>query len=63
MTTAKYVYWQDGSHWLGYFDEYPDYRTQGDTLEELREHLKDLYRDLSSGEISGVRRTAELTVS
>jgi predicted RNase H-like HicB family nuclease len=61
--TAKYVYWQDGAHWLGYFDEYPDYHTQGESLEELQENLKDLFRDLTSGEIPGVRRTAELLVS
>ena len=63
MTTAKYVYWQDGNQWLGYFDEYPDYQTQGESLEELQENLKDLFRDLTSGEIPGVRRTAELPVT
>jgi predicted RNase H-like HicB family nuclease len=60
--TAKYVYWQDGRHWLGYFDEFPDYHTQGESLEELQENLKDLFRDLTSGEIPGVRRTAELSL-
>lgn len=48
--------------WLGYFEEYPDYLTQGETLEELEENLRDLYRDLTSGEIPGIRRVAELTV-
>ena len=62
MATARYVYWQDGAHWLGYFEEYPDYRTQGESLEELQEMLRDLYRDLTSGEIPGVRRAAELPV-
>lgn len=56
MATARYIYWRDGEHWLGYFEEYPDYRTQGESLEDLQEHLKDLYSDLSSGEIPGVRR-------
>ncbi|MGA3028833.1 MAG: type II toxin-antitoxin system HicB family antitoxin [Bryobacteraceae bacterium] len=62
MGGAWYIYWQDGAHWLGYFEEYPDYMTQGESLEDLREHLKDLYRDLTSGEIPGVRRMAELPV-
>ena len=48
--------------WLGYFEEFPDYRTQGVTLEELQENLRDLYVDLTSGNISGVRRVAELTL-
>ncbi len=63
MNTARYVYWQDGDYWLGYFEEYPDYMTQGESLDELQDHLKDLLRDLTSGEIPGVRRVAELPVS
>ena len=62
MATARYVYWQDGVHWLGYFEEYPDYQTQGESVEELQENLRDLFRDLTSGEIPGVRRAAELPV-
>jgi len=62
MATARYVYWQDGAHWLGYFEEYPDYQTQGESVEELQENLRDLFRDLTSGEIPGVRRAAELPV-
>lgn len=48
--------------WLGYFEEFPDYRTQGQMLEELEENLRDLYLDLTSGGIPGIRRVAELTV-
>ncbi len=62
MSTARYVYWQEGDQWLGYFEEYPDYRTQGETIEDLQESLKDLFRDLVSGEVTGVRRVAELSV-
>jgi predicted RNase H-like HicB family nuclease len=62
MNTARYVYWQDGDKWLGYFEEYPDYMTQGESLEDLQESLKDLFLDLTSGEIPGIRKVAELTV-
>ena len=48
--------------WLGYFEKFPDYMTQGVSLEELQENLRDLYRDLTGGDIPGVRRVAELTV-
>jgi len=48
--------------WLGYFEEFPDYRTQGETLGELEENLRDLYRELTSGEIPGIRKVAELSV-
>lgn len=63
METTKYVYWQEGSMWLGYLEEYPDYMTQGETLEELKENLKDIFKDLSSGVIPHVRRVAELEIS
>ena len=48
--------------WLGYLEEFPDYMTQGESLAELEENLRDLYRDLTSGAIPGIRRVAELSV-
>ena len=62
MSTARFVHWQDGDIWLGYFEEFPDYRTQGQTLEEFEDNLRDLYLDLTSGEIPGIRKVSELTV-
>ena len=47
---------------LGYLEEFPDYWTQGESLEDLQEHLKDLYSDLIAGAIPNVRRVAELEV-
>jgi predicted RNase H-like HicB family nuclease len=48
--------------WLGYFEDFPDYLTQGETLERLEENLRDLYQDLTSNEIPRIRRVAVLTV-
>ncbi len=59
---VRYVYWQDDAFWVGYLEEFPDYMTQGESLEDLQDHLRDLYKDLTSGEIPGVRRVAELTL-
>ena len=63
MHSLGYTFWQDGEFWLGYLDNYPDYMTQGTSLEDLKEHLLDLYRDLSSGAIPAVRQHAELEVA
>ena len=63
MQTVKIVYWQDDGGWLGYLQEYPDYWTQGESLDDLREHLKDLYKDITSGQIPGIRKVEELAVS
>jgi hypothetical protein len=56
---SDFTFWQDGETWLGYLNEFPDYRTQGESLENLKAHLVDLFRDLTSGEIPGVRRRGE----
>jgi hypothetical protein len=63
MKTLKYVYWQEDHVWLGYLEEFPDYMTQGETLEELQENLKDIYSELTSGNIPGVRRVAEINIA
>ncbi len=47
MQSIRCVYWQDGDMWLGYVEGLPDYITQGQTLEELLEHLRDLHDELT----------------
>lgn len=63
MNTVKYVYWQEEDFWLGYLQDFPDYLTQAESLTELRENLEDLYKDITSGEIPGIRRVDELIVA
>ncbi len=63
MEKLKYIYWQDDGMWLGYLEEYPDYITQGESIEELQDNLKDIYKELTSGTIPHVRKVAELQVS
>jgi predicted RNase H-like HicB family nuclease len=63
MEKTKYVHWQDENMWLGYLEEYPDYITQGESVEELKDNLKDIYKDLTSGKIPCVRKVAELEVA
>jgi predicted RNase H-like HicB family nuclease len=48
MVGKKYVYWKNDDMWIGYLEEYPDYMTQGEDLDELKDNLKDIYKDLSS---------------
>jgi hypothetical protein len=62
MTTIKYVHWQEDGWWLGYLQDYPDYWTQGNTLDDLIDHLKDIYLDLAGGQIAGARKVGELVV-
>ena len=61
--TVKITYWQEkDGMFLGYLNDFPDHWTQGESLEDLKEHLKDL-ADLFSGEpVPGIRKVEELEV-
>ena len=63
MQTVKFVHWQDGDAFLGYLQDYPDYWTQGETLDDLKAHLVELHQDIASGELTGIRRVDELVLS
>lgn len=63
MEPRRFVYYQDGDFFVGWLDEFPDYRTQGKTLEELEENLRDVYADLLCGEIPCVRHVGEMRVA
>ena len=62
MNTVRYVHWQENGMSLGYFEDFPEYMTQGDSLAELQSNLRELYPDLTSGVIPGIRRVGELTI-
>lgn len=63
MKTIRYLYWQDENMLIGYLEEYPDYWTQAETIDELEENLKDLYKELTGGKIPCVRKVAELKLT
>ena len=59
----QYTFWQEeDGQYLGYLNEYPDHWTQGEDLEDLKEHLKDLYKEFSENFIPGIKKVAELEV-
>ena len=62
MQTTRYVHWQDGDMWLGYLEKYPDHMIQGETLDELQLNLSGIDQELTSGNIPGVRRVADLQI-
>jgi len=63
MHVVKIVVWEEDGAWIGYLQDYPDYWTQGETLVDLKEHLQDLYQDITCGKISGIRKVEDLVVS
>jgi predicted RNase H-like HicB family nuclease len=63
MEAKKYIYWKEDNMLIGYLEEYPDYMTQGETVEQLKENLKDIYHELTGGAIPCVRKVAVLEIS
>jgi predicted RNase H-like HicB family nuclease len=60
----QYTYWQENDgNFLGYLNEYPDHWTQGNDLEDLKKHLRDLYQEFSKETLPGIKRVAELEVA
>ena len=63
MQRVKSVSWEEGGAWLGYLQDFPDYWTQGESPDDLKGHLRDLYAGLTSGQIPRIRKVDELVVS
>ncbi len=63
METKKIVYYQDDDIFIGWLDEFPEYKTQGATLDEVKENLKDIYEELTSGRVPNVLHVGELRVA
>ncbi|OFY47501.1 MAG: hypothetical protein A2W85_02220 [Bacteroidetes bacterium GWF2_41_31] len=63
MKKEKYIFWQDEDMFIGYLEEFPDYWTQGITIDELKVNLRALYIDLTSGHIPQVRKVDELEIA
>ena len=63
MRTLKYTFWQDEEFFLGYINDYPDYVTQGYSKDELLENLKDLLKDVESGQVPYIRKVEEMAIA
>jgi len=62
--TVRFTYWkEDDGKYLGYLNQFPDHWTQGETLEDLKEHLRDLHLTFTSEEIPGIKKEAELELA
>ena len=49
QTKLKMLYWKGKKFWVGRLIGNPEIMTQGETLEELEENMKDAYILMTSG--------------
>jgi predicted RNase H-like HicB family nuclease len=63
-TRLTYTYWKDGDYFAGFLNDYPDDSTQGLTLGELEEALKEVYeiRQEEKRHLSQIRHTGILII-
>ena len=61
MDTFTAVYKQDGDWWVGYVEELPGAHTQGRTLDEARENLKEATRLIIEANRELARHESECT--
>jgi predicted RNase H-like HicB family nuclease len=47
------IYWKGDKFWLGKLIEHPEIMSQGETLEELEENLRDAYRMMVLDDVPG----------
>ncbi len=60
---VKYTHWKEkDGKFLGYLNEYPDHWTQGENLQDLKEHLKDLHKEFTTHVTPGIKKVEELEV-
>ncbi len=61
-TKMTMLYWKSNKFWLGKILEHPDIMTQGETLEELEENIKDAYRLMVLDEVPEKYETKEISI-
>lgn len=56
------IYWKGEIFWLGKLLEHPEIMTQGETLEESEENMKDAYRMMVMEDVPDDYQTKDIVV-
>ncbi|MCK4436321.1 type II toxin-antitoxin system HicB family antitoxin [bacterium] len=56
------VYWKGDKFWIGKILEHPEIMTQGETIEELEENIKDAYMSMAMDEVPEEHQVKEIAV-
>ncbi len=60
VTKLKIVYWKGDKYWVGKLLDHPEIMTQGKTLKELEENLKDAYMLMALEDVPDEHEVKEL---
>lgn len=56
------IYWKSNKFWLGKLLEHPEIMTQGETLEELEENIKDAFILMALDDVPDQYETKEISL-
>jgi len=62
-TKLKMIYWKGDKFWVGKLLEHPEIMTQGETLEELEENMKDAYIVMTMEDVPKKHRIKKLELA
>ena len=57
------IYWKGEKFWVGKLVEYPEIMTQGETLEELEENMKDAFVLMTMEDVPVEHKVKEVTLT
>jgi predicted RNase H-like HicB family nuclease len=61
-TKMTMIYWKSDKFWLGKLKEHPEIMTQGETLKELEENLRDAYEMMVLEDVPGEYREKAIAI-
>jgi predicted RNase H-like HicB family nuclease len=57
------IYWKGEKYWIGKLLEFPEIMSQGETLEELEENIKDAYLLMTLDDVPEHHQVKELALT
>jgi predicted RNase H-like HicB family nuclease len=57
------IYWKSETFWVGKLLEHPEIMTQGETLEELEENMRDAFHLMTMDEVPPEHQVKELSLT
>ena len=62
VTKLQMIYWKGDKFWVGKLLEHPEIMTQGETIEELEENIKDAYMLMAMEDVPDEHEVKELDI-
>jgi hypothetical protein len=59
----KYTYWKEENFYIGYLDDYPERKTQGENIQDLENALKEIYGWIMDGTLPVKERKGILRIA